>query len=337
MNLRHLFPWQDDPAEAPALERLRQARITAETVLDPAPVDPRALPPVSGDAAASPLPRPRRPMPFDGLRLIPLDGFCWGGAVQRARAGQGARPRVRGDHVLILVQNGGATIGLPRSGHPVSAGRLAFVPAGTAFALQPGMGCRGLVLLVPPMVAQQLAVDLPPAWRCGPPRPDDAPLIEPALRNLGRGMPRGSADLAAAACQLGLLAAALNRPLPASPDPETQTNIDFASLAERFLAVAKGRLDRDIVIADLAADLGCTVAQLDRACRAARGRSALELIYALRLERAARLLRDTDQPVTQIAQELGYGGLGHFMRCFMAGTGQTPDHFRAMVRSEAAE
>lgn len=100
-------------------------------------------------------------------------------------------------------------------------------------------------------------------------------------------------------------------------------------MVDRFLALAGGQLGRGQTVADLADAMGITTATLDRACHAARGRRAVDLLNDLRLERAARLLRESRQSPTQIAHDLGYSSLGHFTRAFAAATGRSPEVFRA--------
>ena len=92
-------------------------------------------------------------------------------------------------------------------------------------------------------------------------------------------------------------------------------------------------MSQNQTIAELARRLGHSLAHLDRACLQSRGRSALQLLYDLRLERAARALRGSDIPICDIAQELGYAGLGHFMRSFAAATGRSPEAYRDVMRN----
>ena len=51
-------------------------------------------------------------------------------------------------------------------------------------------------------------------------------------------------------------------------------------------------------------------------------------VTALRIERASKLLRETDLPVASIAREVGYGKPGAFALAFRRRTGTTPTEFR---------
>ena len=53
-----------------------------------------------------------------------------------------------------------------------------------------------------------------------------------------------------------------------------------------------------------------------------------EYVHSLRLSDAARLLRQTDQNVTRIALDLGFGSLRNFNRVFLKQIGMTPTEYR---------
>ncbi len=81
-------------------------------------------------------------------------------------------------------------------------------------------------------------------------------------------------------------------------------------------------------VADYAAALGVTPTHLTRACRAACGRTAHELLQDRLLFEARCLLSDTTLPVKDIAGRLGFGSAAYFTRAFHYQTGQTPSAFR---------
>ncbi|MFG6080941.1 AraC family transcriptional regulator [Paracoccus litorisediminis] len=334
-------------------EKLIGAAINADVILEPSQTDPRPVRGYAGVAlpephdlpvipSAEPAGAPQTPTsrPFarsDGLRLMPLSGFIWGGATQNRQGARpiSAQPRVRGDHVILLVTRGSADIDFPRKRQPIGQGRIAFIPSGTAFSFQPPADIDGWALLLPPNLGIGLPVGFPLAFRQGTPHPADEPLLEPAFQALGQDRVLGPRASSATALHLGLLALALTRAVdkPQVQDGDHLQSLVARPLTESFLELAANHLADGRTIADMALELGCTQAQLDRACHDSRGRTPLELLYSLRLERAAQLLRDTDMPIHAIAQEIGYSGIGHFMRVFTAATGRTPEAFRAMAWS----
>lgn len=333
----------------PQTLKLRAAGISAPGIMDPALSDPRLPQPDIADAPAEPpvsvlapviaavaaAPGPRvlpRGRPGDGLRLIPLAGFHWGGPVRGRKTPPS--PRVRGDHVLIRPVSGAVSIEFPRQGHVLAAGRIAFIPAGTAFSLKPPPEVEGQALLIPPAwIGTQ---PLPKLFRSGFPAAEDAALLDPAILALAEGAARDPGGDSATPYQLGLIAVALSRleERVGHADPRRDCLAGARPLTERFLDLAQREMAANRTIAEMARALGCSLAQLDRACRQSRGRTALELLYDLRLELATGALRAGTRPIPEIAEELGYAGLGHFMRAFLAATGRTPEGYRALMRGE---
>lgn len=347
--VRALGPSDSDPQTL----KLRAAGISAPGIMDPAETDPRlpapeasvpapqpdkvsVLEPAIPSDAARPVettphvPALPRGRPGDGLRLIPLAGFHWGGPVRGRKTPPS--PRVRGDHVLLRPVAGAVSIAFPRQSDVLPAGRIAFIPAGTAFALSPPPEIEGQALLIPPAwIGSQ---PLPKAFRSGWPAAEDAALLGPAMLALAQGAARDPGGDSATPYQLGLIAVALTRleNRAGLADPRRDNLAGARPLTERFLDLAGQEMAANRTIAEMARSLGCSLAQLDRACRQSRGRSALELLYDMRLQLATEALRLSTRPINEIAEALGYAGLGHFMRAFLAATGRTPEGYRALMR-----
>lgn len=55
-------------------------------------------------------------------------------------------------------------------------------------------------------------------------------------------------------------------------------------------------------------------------------------LAALRIERARRLLAETDLPITEVGARVGYNSQSHFTKIFREATGITPHAFRASVK-----
>lgn len=145
--------------------------------------------------------------------------------------------------------------------------------------------------------------------------------------------PRTEGELQPGAISMMSPAIPRERPAPESSPILSMTAIHEARpLTDRFLDLALTELSQNQTIAELARRLGHSLAQLDRACLQSRGRSALQLLYDLRLERAVNALRDSDMPIHEIARELGYSGQAHFIRSFAAATGRSPQAYRDFMR-----
>lgn len=265
--------------------------------------------------------RPR--LPDAGLRMLPLSSFVWGGAGLR---GQGRAARVRGDHCLIRVTGGAIRVILPSGAVDHGPGSVIFIPAGTAFATLPQRGAAGQVLLMPRDMAAHRGVPLPATMVVG------AGASDAFSADLAALAAHASDPVAAAtaACRIELISAELQR-MATRPDPAPAPALPGAearALVAAFLELAGRELGRGRTLADLAEALGTTAAGLEDACRRHRGRGALDLIYDLRLDRARRLLAEGGRNLGQIATELGFTGIAHLNRVFVAATGRSAEAFR---------
>jgi AraC family transcriptional regulator len=87
-------------------------------------------------------------------------------------------------------------------------------------------------------------------------------------------------------------------------------------------------LDRAIMIADLATPLEISEGHFFRAFRGSTGVTPLQAISMRRMDKAARLLRETDLGVTEIAARCGVESPSYFAKLFRACKGQPPSHWR---------
>jgi len=72
---------------------------------------------------------------------------------------------------------------------------------------------------------------------------------------------------------------------------------------------------------------------LERSFRRVLGRSVLSYINAHRIERAKRLLEESDLRVSDIARTCGFQSRVNFHRVFARITGQSPEQFRRLRES----
>jgi AraC family transcriptional regulator len=62
------------------------------------------------------------------------------------------------------------------------------------------------------------------------------------------------------------------------------------------------------------------------------GATPHQYLAALRVERARRLLAETDRSIVEVGAEVGYGSQSHFTKIFREATGLTPRAFREALR-----
>lgn len=115
-------------------------------------------------------------------------------------------------------------------------------------------------------------------------------------------------------------------------------------LMERIMRVVNERMtDCNFNVEDLATDVGISRAQLHRRMKEMTGIPAGQFLRNLRLEQAARLLREGRVNVSQIAHAVGFTDQAYFSTLFKSHFGMTPTDFTlherltADVRQEADE
>jgi AraC-like DNA-binding protein len=105
--------------------------------------------------------------------------------------------------------------------------------------------------------------------------------------------------------------------------PEPEDNL--LRTVNRLMAEWRGRT---VVVADLADAIGFSESRLRVLFKEAAGIPIGSYIQNYRLNRAMSLLRTTDLPIAEIAQEAGFGSPQAFSRIFKTETGATPRAYR---------
>jgi transcriptional regulator GlxA family with amidase domain len=107
----------------------------------------------------------------------------------------------------------------------------------------------------------------------------------------------------------------------------------------RRLLRAKDRMDaaseEEWPVERLASVSGVSEAHFARSFKEAFGVPPHRYLLTRRIERAKALLRDTDQPIIDIAFQTGWSSLGTFGRVFKDITGQSPTELRAREQATA--
>ena len=83
-------------------------------------------------------------------------------------------------------------------------------------------------------------------------------------------------------------------------------------------------LDREITLEELSRTHGMCETQLKRDFKRVYGISPAAYRRAYRMEQAARILRDTDKSVTEVAMQVGYLNPSKFSHAFRAEMGVPP-------------
>jgi AraC-like DNA-binding protein len=128
-----------------------------------------------------------------------------------------------------------------------------------------------------------------------------------------------------------VLRVAMVPPVPALPDStvEAEAYLRFRREVEEGYADSRR-------VEQYAEKLGCSVRTLTRACLAAAGRSAKQVLDDRVALEAKRLLACTDLPVAAVGGQLGFPEPTHFGRFFHREVGCTPGAFRAAASGSKA-
>jgi transcriptional regulator GlxA family with amidase domain len=102
----------------------------------------------------------------------------------------------------------------------------------------------------------------------------------------------------------------------------------------RALLLMEQNVARPVPIATIAAQLGVSVRQLERLCRAQLGVGPASLYRRLRLRYARWLVENTERSVTEIAIDAGFADCAHLSRQFKETYGESPTARRLQPQSE---
>ena len=111
--------------------------------------------------------------------------------------------------------------------------------------------------------------------------------------------------------------------------PLTQRFLDPRGDAFRpVLEYVNQNFAKPITTASLSQQFGYNEAYFCRRFKKATGLNATKYIQILRLEYARELLKESDAPLTQLAQQCGFSDIYHFTHCFSRHFGESPSAYR---------
>src|SRR5215831_8844032 len=112
------------------------------------------------------------------------------------------------------------------------------------------------------------------------------------------------------------------------PSQKTQANSEYAQRIDRVIDHLRGNLHRQVKLEELAKVACFSEFHFHRIFGAVSGETLNNFTNRLRLEKAARLLRYSDQRLTDIAFACGFSSSATFSRAFRAGYDTSPSQFR---------
>jgi AraC family transcriptional regulator len=109
---------------------------------------------------------------------------------------------------------------------------------------------------------------------------------------------------------------------------KSHVNSEYAQRINRVIDHLRGNLDRQVKLKELARVACLSEFHFHRIFGAVSGETLNNFTNRLRLEKAARLLRYSDQSVTDIAFDCGFSSSATFSRAFRSGYDTSPRQFR---------
>lgn len=235
----------------------------------------------------------------------------------------------RPQHLVVWVTRGQGRLLLNGTRRGVGTHNALSIPPRTLFALELGRQGSGMVALVPdgtdirlPAGPRQLRV------RAVDSITEMTGIFEAAHREVtqGRALAQDAID-----AHMALLSVWLRRQITL-PDHLPIAMNAAARLSARFCDRVALHHAEGLTMADHAAALGVTATHLTRACKAATGRTAADLLTERILHAARMALIETTVPAQDIARHLGFGSAAYFTRFMQQHTGQTPTALRKAGR-----
>lgn len=104
-----------------------------------------------------------------------------------------------------------------------------------------------------------------------------------------------------------------------------------SELVDEFLEVLHSDPDAELKIGEVASRLGFSRSYLHNRFRKEVGMSPSDYAQRLRIKRCCSKLATTDEPVTDIAIEFGFGSSQYFSRVFKKYLGTTPSEYRQQM------
>ena len=267
---------------------------------------------------------PFDPTPSEEIQVLPLSRLAPDGAWQTELAHD------RNEHVLIWITRGQGRYMM--DGHTRGFGvhsALVF-PSRSLWSLELGRQSLGQVLSVP--VTSPVAMPDTPLHLKITETKEQARLnsmLEAMVQEQS-----GHPALWRRAMQSysELISIQLRRLPPSGPLPPQRPSA-ARRLSRAYCQRVAENHDSRATMADHAAALNVTPTHLTRVCKAETGKTAATLLTERQLHAARSLLINSEMPMREISESLGFGSPAYFTRFISQHTGQTPSALRKSARN----
>lgn len=236
----------------------------------------------------------------------------------------------RASHLVIWITRGQGRMLLNGTRRGIGTHNALSIPPKTLFSLELGRQSMGLVAMIPdgtqvrlPTGPRQLRI------RDGSAISEFNALFDAAGREAASAQPLSQDALDA---HVALMSVWLRRQIAQPEHLPLKVNA-AARLSAAFCARITEFHHTGQSMADHASALNVTPTHLTRACKAATGRTAADLLTERVLYAARVALIETDAPIQDVARHLGFGSAAYFTRFIQQHTAKTPSALRAAAHA----
>lgn len=111
------------------------------------------------------------------------------------------------------------------------------------------------------------------------------------------------------------------------PQPALESNVDFERLRS-IITYIELNYENKITLDDISSKINLCKEECCRLFKRSMNTSIFDYIIQFRIEKSAKLLKETDKSVTEIAQTVGFNDANHFAKLFKREKGVSPREFR---------
>jgi AraC family transcriptional regulator len=247
------------------------------------------------------------------------------------------------DHLIILHLDGPVTVsrvlGKSWASRVIPPGGLFMLPGGVDFGVRLGGDLSTLHLYVRQTIVEEVAADLSsgngsiellPRLGARDPLIEQLALeVRDALKDPDPNAPI-YIDYLSRAIAARLVRAHSTRP---APQPEARIGALTRVQLDRAIGYMEENLDKPLALGDVAGAVGLSATHFARRFKQSTGSAPHQYLMRCRVERARRLLAETDRAIAEIALACGFTHQEHLTRVFRRLSGETPARFRRGARA----
>lgn len=247
------------------------------------------------------------------------------------------------DHLIILHLDGPVTVsrvlGKSWASRVIPPGGLFMLPGGVDFGVRLGGDLSTLHLYVRQVIVEEVAADLSsdtgnlellPRLGAKDSLIEQLALeVRDALRDPDPNAPI-YIDYLSRAIAARLVRAHSTR---SAPQPEARIGALTRIQLNRAIDYMEENLDKPLALGDVADAVGLSATHFARRFKQSTGSAPHQYLMRCRVERAHRLLAETDRAIAEIALACGFTHQEHLTRVFRRLSGETPARFRRGARA----